>query len=62
MYLRFCDFEVSNLDTTRSEIGDLKFHLDGPLGALGVDAAHAAAKATRHTASVLVVSLHAGQS
>lgn len=61
-YLWLRDLQVSHLDTARGEIWDLKFDLNGSLGALaGTDATHASTKATSHTASVLIVTTDTGQ-
>lgn len=60
-HLGLCNLEISDLDATRRKVGNLKLDLDGPLGALAADASHAAAKAARHAAAVLVVAPHAGE-
>lgn len=60
-YLWFRDLQIPYLDTTRCEIGDLEFDVDGPFRFAGSSASHATSKATGHTAAVFVVALNGGQ-
>lgn len=60
-YLRFGDLQISHLDTTGREIGDLELDVDGPFRfAYASGSAHATSKSTGHTTAALVVALDGG--
>lgn len=60
-YLRFGDLQISHLDATGREIGDLELDVDGPFRfAYASGSAHAASEPTGHTAAALVVALDGG--
>jgi hypothetical protein len=61
-YLWLNNLEIPDLNAGSREVRDLELHTDGALCfAASADAAHAATKATHHSASLLVVTTHTGQ-
>lgn len=61
-HLRLNDLQISHLNTRRGKVRNFKLHADGSLGlSATADTTHAAAEASHHTTSLLVVAAHTWQ-